>query len=204
MFKFKNLSYSVLLGTLVVVFVCGCGKNTADYISSESSVQAGITEESDTILSDTSEIDVKGTICIYICGQVHSPGVYVLEEGSRVCDAFSVAGGLTAEAAADYWNQARILTDGEMIYVPTVEEAKDREPEDGNGQNTNNNNGKININTATKEELMTLPGIGESRALSIIAYRKEHGGFSSPEEIMEVSGIKEGMYEKMKEYIMVN
>ena len=91
-----------------------------------------------------------------------------------------------------------------MIYVPSIEEAKDREPESGIGQNTSSNNGKININTATKEELMTLPGIGESRALSIIAYRKEHGGFSSPEEIMEVSGIKEGMYEKMKEYIIVN
>lgn len=203
MFKFKNISCSVLLGTLVVVCICGCGKDTVDFISSESSIQEE-TEDSDRNVLDTSETEKKGTICIYICGQVNTPGVYVLEEGSRVCDAFVMAGGLTADAAGDYWNQARVLQDGEMIYVPTVEEAKDREPESGTGQNTSNNKGKININTATKEELMTLPGIGESRALSIIAYRKEHGGFSSPEEIMEVSGIKEGMYEKMKEYIMVN
>ena len=203
MFKFKNISCSVLLGTLVVVCICGCGKDTVDFISSESSIQEE-TEDSDRNVLDTSETEKKGTICIYICGQVNTPGVYVLEEGSRVCDAFAMAGGLTADAAGDYWNQARVLQDGEMIYVPTVEEAKDRESESGIGQNTSSNMGKININTATKEELMTLPGIGESRALSIIAYRKEHGGFSSPEEIMEVSGIKEGMYEKMKEYIMVN
>jgi competence protein ComEA len=203
MFKFKNLSCSVLLGTLVVVCICGCGKDTVDFISSESSIQEE-TEDSDRNVLDTSETEKKGTICIYICGQVNTPGVYVLEEGSRVCDAFVMAGGLTADAAGDYWNQARVLQDGEMIYVPTTEEVKDREPESGIGKNTSSNNGIININTATKEELMTLPGIGESRALSIIAYRKEHGGFSSPEEIMEVSGIKEGMYEKMKEYIMVN
>lgn len=204
MFKFKNLSCSVLLSTLVVVCICGCGRSTADYISSESSIQGEETEVSEMSISDTSETETKGTICIYVCGQVNAPGVYVLMEGSRVCDAFLAAGGLTEEAAGDYWNQARVLQDGEMIYVPTREEAIDREPERDNGPNTSSNNGKININTATKEELMTLPGIGESRALSIIAYRKEHGVFSSPEEIMEVSGIKEGMYEKMKEYILVN
>jgi competence protein ComEA len=203
MFKFKNLSRSVLLGTLVVVCICGCGKHTADFISSQTLTEEE-TEEMDTVIIDSSETEKKDTICIYVCGQVNAPGVYVLEAGSRVCDAFVAAKGLTPEAAKDYWNQARVLRDGEMIYVPSIEEAKDREPESGIGQNTSSNNGKININTATKEELMTLPGIGESRALSIIAYRKEHGGFSSPEEIMEVSGIKEGMYEKMKEYIIVN
>ena len=203
MFKFKNLICSVLLGTLVVVCICGCGKHTADFISSQADGTEEA-EESETVTVEETELPSKRTICIYVCGQVNAPGVYELEEGSRVCDAFSIAGGLTSEAAKDYWNQARILQDGEMIYVPTIDEAKDREPEGGTGQNTSSNNGKININTATKEELMTLPGIGESRALSILAYRKEHGGFSSPEEIMEVSGIKEGMYEKMKEYIIVN
>jgi len=129
--------------------------------------------------------------------------VYVLTEGSRVCDAFFAAGGLTENAAKDYWNQARLLSDGEMIYVPNEEEAANRSPEKGNTKNTDND-GKININTATKEGLMTLPGIGESKAERIIAYRDEHGGFSSLEEIMEVEGIKEGMYEKIKDYIVIN
>jgi competence protein ComEA len=203
MFKFKNLIGSVLFSTLVVVCICGCGKNTADFISSQTDGSEENAEESETVTVEDSQI-LQKNVCIYVCGQVNAPGVYVLEAGSRVCDAFVAAKGLTPEAAKDYWNQARVLRDGEMIYVPSIEEAKDREPESGIGQNTSSNNGKININTATKEELMTLPGIGESRALSIIAYRKEHGGFSSPEEIMEVSGIKEGMYEKMKEYIIVN
>ncbi len=196
---------SVLLGTLVVVCICGCGKNTAEFITSED-----FSQEEETV--ELSESDAQGDInidteaaklCIYVCGAVNNPGVYEIAEGSRVCDAFAAAGGLTEEAAGDYWNQARLLSDGEMIYVPTKEEAKERAPEEVFNQNTDETNDKININTATKESLMTLPGIGEAKAERIIAYRQEHGAFSSIEEIMEVEGIKEGMYEKIKDYIVI-
>ena len=199
MFIMKKIG--VLLGALVVVCICGCGKDTVEFVHSESDF---VTEETESVESYDTEEGKMGTVCIYVCGQVQSPGVYVLEEGSRVCDAFLAAGGLTEEAAKDYWNQARTLSDGEMIYVPTKEEAKERLPESESAMGTESNNGKININTATKEELMTLPGVGESRAMDILAYRNEHGRFSTPEEIMNVSGIKEGMYEKIKEYIVVN
>ncbi|MBR4026391.1 MAG: helix-hairpin-helix domain-containing protein, partial [Lachnospiraceae bacterium] len=164
--------------------------------------------------------DEASLIYIYICGEVQVPGVYTLKEGSRVYDAIWAAGGFTKQAATDYWNQAMILTDSDMIYVPTKEEAKDRTPlssstlENQNLDFNQNNKTdtetgsttghKININTASKEELMEIPGVGESKALSILAYRKEHGAFSTVEEIKEVSGIKDGVFQKMKEYIVAD
>ena len=198
---------SVLIGTLVVVCICGCGKSTAEFVSSEDFSQGGSSyyDEAETSKQDVTpdaNLQKEATLWVYVCGQVHEPGVYVLAEGSRVCDAFIAAGGLTENAAKEYWNQARILSDGEMIYVPTEEEAGERTLERDNSGDADD--GKININTATKEGLMTLPGIGEAKAESIIAYRDAHGGFSSIEEIMEVEGIKEGMYKKIKDYIVIN
>lgn len=211
--KFKKMNWSigpflsVLMGTLIVVCIYGCGKSTAEFVSSEDFLQEGNSSlcETETIRPDVkpdADLQTEATLWVYVCGQVNAPGVYVLAEGSRVCDAFLAAGGLTEEAAKDYWNQARLLSDGEMIYVPTEEEAGERILEADNVGNADD--GKININTANKEGLMTLPGIGEAKAESIIAYRDAHGGFSSIEEIMEVEGIKEGMYKKIKDYIEIN
>ena len=90
-----------------------------------------------------------------------------------------------------------------MIYVPTVEEVKERPLENNTATDTDDSD-KVNINTASKEELMTLPGIGEARALAIIAYRKENGPFTSVEELKEVEGIKDGVFSKMKDYIEIN
>ena len=142
-----------------------------------------------------SEIQENGCIYVYVCGQIQKPGVYTLPEGSRVCDVFEMAGGFTEYAATDYWNQARVLQDGEMLYVPTIEEAKERhfDSESARREDTDDSN-KVNINTASKEELMTLPGIGETKALAIIAYRQENGIFSSIEDLKMVEGIKDGVY----------
>jgi competence protein ComEA len=109
-----------------------------------------------------------------------------------------LAGGFSEDAGTDYLNLAETVSDGEKVYVPTVDElnvelAAEEEADSG----------KININTATKEQLITLPGIGESKADSIIAYRTEHGGFSTIEEIMEIPGIKEAVFSKIKELITV-
>ena len=194
----------VLLGTLVVVCICSCGKDTAYYVDSEgedSVMQQGMQEETS---EQMDEQDSKmAEIYVYVCGQITKPGVYVLPQGSRICDLFELAGGFTKDAAIDYWNQARLLTDGEMIYVPTAEEVKDR-PFDENTANNTDDSNKVNINTASKEELMTLPGIGEARALAIIAYRKENGPFTSIAELKEVEGIKDGVFSKMKDYIEIN
>ncbi len=217
--NFIKLLKGVLVCTLIVVCFCGCGKSTAQYISSEEVTSEVTSEETEQVfVSDTQQgqTDVEkdtgeSLLYVYVCGAVCQPGVYMLPEGSRICDLFEAAGGLAEDAAEDYWNQAKLLVDGEMFYVPTKEEAKEQEIsglENSFGQsdltNTNDTSGKVNLNTATLEQLMGIPGIGESKAKAILAYREEHGGFSSVEEVMQIEGIKEGVFSKMKEYIVVD
>lgn len=207
--KFRHkTAKSVLLGALIVVFICGCGKDTKDYMNTdivpETEMQADSQEETQ-ILSISEESQDK--ICIYICGCIKQPGVYFLEAQSRVCDALNAAGGFTEDAATDYWNQARLLLDGEMIYVPTKEEAKNQilpQISQSNQMSKEDTQEKVNINTASKEELMKIPTVGETRAEHILAYRKEHGKFSSISDIKKVSGIKDGVFDKIKDYIVVN
>lgn len=194
----------VLCGTLVVMCLCSCGKDTAYYIEDETSASQSFEQEK----SDASEEEQKESegccIYVYVCGQIQTPGVYSIPEGSRVCDLFAIAGGFTESAATDYWNQARLLKDGEMIYVPTKEEVKDRTFEgETTSDTTTGTSKKVNINTASKEELLTIPGVGEAKATAILAYREENGPFSSIEELKKVDGIKDGVFSKMKDYIEI-
>ena len=154
---------------------------------------------------------------VHVCGAVANPGVYILPEGSRVVDAVMAAGGATADASGEALNQALAVTDGMQIYVPTTEEAEQSQDwlhtgetsaQTGNSSGSpastgTDSGGKVNINTADVTTLCTLPGIGESRAASIVAYREEHGGFSSIEDIMKVSGIKDAAFGKIKDKICV-
>ena len=193
----------VLLGTLIVVCICSCGNDTVHYVEKDINSEI-IEEESDALESESSQNQMMKNICVYVCGHVQTPGVYTLPEGSRIYDAFALAGGFTDSAATEYWNQARVLSDGEMIYVPSKEEVNDRLWENTTTEKTDSDkSNKININTATKEELMTLPGIGESKALAILAYRQEKGGFSTLEELKKVEGIKEAVFSKVKDLIEI-
>ena len=109
-------------------------------------------------------------IYVQVSGAVNHPGVYELPLGSRVFQALELAGGMTQEAQEKSINQAQTLEDGQMIWVPTVEEAAalpEQQPE-----SLAKDDGKVNLNTATKEELQTLPGIGEAKAQSIVAWRE--------------------------------
>ena len=151
-------------------------------------------------------------IQVYICGAVVCPGVYTLPEGSRVYEAVAMAGGLLETADPRALNQARLLSDGEQVTVLTVEEVQSGESpvqespggDSGEGGALSGSAGeKVNLNTADEAELMTLSGIGESRAKAIIAYREENGKFQSIEEIMKIDGIKEKMFEKIKDSITV-
>ena len=157
------------------------------------------------------------TICVHVCGAVKNPDVYELPEGSRVYEAVQAAGGFTEEADCNYVNQAQRLADGVKLVIPTLEQTDAAGAEDewqtpigivgkpeGDGGQDAASVGKININTASEAELCGIPGIGAVRAAAIIAYRKEKGDFSSIEEIKNVSGIKEGTYEKIKDSIKVN
>jgi len=139
-------------------------------------------------------------ILVHICGAVVNPGVYELEAGCRMYQLVELAGGFAEDAAEGYLNLAEVLTDGRKVVVPTENEAG----EDIYGEAGSDFGGKVNINTADKAQLMTLPGIGEAKALAIIAWRTEHGGFQTTEEIMQVSGIKEAAYEKIKTLITVD
>lgn len=147
-------------------------------------------------------------IFVDICGAVRQPGVYELEAGMRVCDAVAAAGGLLENADLASLNQAAFLEDAAKIYVYTQEEAVQRgvsASEQGGLflQGGSEQTAKVNINTADIAQLCTLSGIGEARAGDIIAYREANGGFQSPEEIMNVSGIKEATFQKIKEEIAV-
>lgn len=170
-----------------------------------------------------------GVIYVHVCGAVVNPGVYELETGSRVYEAVGQAGGFEESADQNYVNQAQVLEDGVMLVIPTKEEtaafqdgetssaqgtaregAEERigvvggTPQDGQtGAQTGSSGGRININTASEAQLCEIPGVGAARAAAIAAYRDAHGAFGKPEDIMNVSGIKEGMYEKIKDSICV-
>ncbi len=150
---------------------------------------------------------IPATIFVDICGAVASPGVYELNEGARLYEAIEMAGGLLGTADDTMINRAEILSDGRKIQIFTKDEIKEQKiaVTDISGQSQGTDaepgNGKVNINTADISLLTTLPGIGESRARDIIAYREEHGGFSSIEDIMNVNGIKDGTFHKFKDMI---
>ncbi len=150
----------------------------------------------------------------HICGAVINPGVYPVTEDVRVVDLVELAGGFTKEAAEDYINQALKVQDGQRIYIPTQEEVKELSAGEymaGGGapgtpeQEASEPSGTklININTATAEELMKLPGVGEAKAASIIEYRNTKGKFKTIQDLMKISGIKEGLFERVSGYITV-
>ncbi len=160
---------------------------------------------------DRSEIAVTGEVYVHVCGEVVNPGVYMLPAGSRIYEAIESAGGLREEAAGECLNQAAQVEDGQQIYVLSKEEAAQSvtagqsaardQGTDSGAQRTDD--GKINLNTASKEQLMTLRGIGEAKAAAIISYREEHGGFQRIEELMEVEGIKEGVFNKVRDQVKI-
>ena len=155
----------------------------------ESSVQPRITEES------------SGTIGVHVTGAVMYPDqVYFMPEGSRVADAINQAGGPVEGADLSLLNLAAYLKDGQRIRVPFAGESMPV----GNDEIMEQTKHLTNINSASKIELMQLPGIGETTADRILAYREEHGGFSSVEELMNVSGIGQSKFDAIKDLISVD
>ncbi|HEX3077486.1 MAG TPA: helix-hairpin-helix domain-containing protein [Lachnospiraceae bacterium] len=149
----------------------------------------------------------EAVIFVHVCGQVKKAGVYKISKDSRVSDAIEAAGGLTKKAAGDAINQAQKVNDGERIYIPSQKEVEaGKVTYETNGNNASSteqqtNSKLININKATKEELMSLPGIGESKADMIITYRNEHGAFAKIEDIKNITGIKDGVFQKICDLI---
>lgn len=137
-------------------------------------------------------------VCVYVCGAVKCPGVVTLPEGSRYNDALEAVGGFAEDAAKEAVNLAKTISDGEQIFFPTKEEAQDRLKSVQSEQS-----GLVNINTAAVSKLCELPGIGESKAQAIVAYREQNGAFGKAEDIMNVPGIKESAYNQLKDLITV-
>lgn len=165
-------------------------------------------------------------IQVEIKGAVNNPGVYKLNEESIVSNLISASGGLLANADISVTNLARKLDDEMVVIIYTNEEIEemrkgttsikyiDKEcicPKIVNNSCLNEviyntdgqiiNTGKVSLNSSTLEEIMSLPGIGESKAKSIINYREENNGFKEIEEIMKVKGIGTSIYEKIKDYL---
>lgn len=139
-------------------------------------------------------------IYVHIDGEVVNPGLYKLTTEDRVNDLLIIAGGATDKASLKDINLAKKLEDEMKIYIPSKEDNLTNEV---SGQSENSNSsGKINLNSASKDELKTLPGIGDTRADEIIRYR-ENTGFSKVEDIKNISGIGDKTYEKLKDLISV-
>ena len=164
-------------------------------------------------VEDVEEISkVPGTIAVFICGAVENPGVYELPEDSRAGDAVEAAGGFLEDADQTFVNLAARLPDGVKLMIPTKEETSDVAVKadidsfDASGEAVLDESivkGAVNINTASAEQLKTIPGIGDAVAGKIVKYREENGAFKVKEDIMNVSGIKEKLFSKIKDQITV-
>ncbi len=187
----KNCRWAAFL-LLMSLFFSGCGDRTEELVLISESV-------TDTGAEMSREASSPAPLLVHVCGAVRCPGVYELAPGDRIFDAVEAAGGFSEEAAGHALNLAQPVEDGVQIRVPTQSEAAELLQ----AVSVSSDPGKININTAGEEELTSLNGIGESRARDILTYRKEYGPFRSIEDIKQVPGIKNAVFEKIKDDITV-
>lgn len=190
----------VLAGTFYCVEMYK--KEAPVWESVQSEANAGMTGSLEAVeigAEQSEETTTNTTIYVHICGAVQSPGVYEVPENCRLYELLSLAGGETDEGCADALNLAEGLQDGQRIVIPTEAEAETMRTltEQTVG------GGLININTASAKELMELPGIGEAKAADIIQYREEYGKFQTISDIMKISGIKDALFQKIKDLITV-
>lgn len=195
-----------LLG-MTILFAAGCaGQNNTTY--SLKGVQPLAEEDTSGGADSTARNTDSDTVLVHICGEVRTPGVYELTADSRICDVLLLAGGFTADADTEAVNMAAGIEDGMQIVIPT-ETDRTQEMTGNSSDRTGETAARktesqlVNINTADKETLMSLPGIGAGKAEAVIAYREAGGVFKDIKDIMLVDGIKEGVYAKIKDKICV-
>lgn len=223
--KRKVAIVSVGLVMIIIYFVFSLNSTidkveTQDDIIINQETQESNNNESNKIPDTTKlKVDIKGAIA--------KPGVYEVSSDYRVIDVIKLAGGLKSNANTNYINLSSKVTDEMVIWIYTTKEISDFKLKQSSTQymidkcncpivdnttclnsNSNNNTSKedkkiLNINKATLEELMTLEGIGESKAKNIIEYRTKNGEFKSIEDLMKVNGIGEALYSKIKDNIKV-
>ncbi len=198
--------HHIMKHILVLIMVCsfclitGCENLNPVEIEGGTSDSYEASQDSDEYREASSDSLSVDTVYVYVCGAVKDTGLYELKAGSRIGDAIDAAGGFTKSSDKDALNLAEIVTDGSKIMVPKKGALVDEGMSVAEDSSTSD---LININTADVKELTTLAGIGEARAEAIIEYREQHGGFSKIEDIMNVSGIKEAMFSRIKDSISV-
>lgn len=209
----------LILSLLITVAAAACGEQeiTLGEVSTQDAAEDVPAEAENTASVDPDGVmgttnaaampeEAAETVCVYICGEVNTPGVYALSQGARIYEAVALAGGLTEDADDAVINQAEPVTDGMMIRIPAVgsdEAAEAAEALAAGYTVATDGTALVNINTADAAALTTLPGIGESKAAAIIAYRQENGAFASIEDLRNVSGIGDSTYERLSPLITV-
>ena len=195
----------VLCGFLFLVILCGVFASL--YLVEVTAEEAYVCPKTETTVSEENADE----IVVDIKGAVVKPGIYRVEKNAIVQDIITLAGGLTADADTSNLNLSKKVTDEMVITVYTHEEVKDLEKQDAiveTGKETDEteediSNGLVSINTASLEELLTLPGIGEAKAKSIIQYRENCGKFAKKEDLLNISGIGEKVYAELEAYITI-
>ncbi|WP_295746103.1 helix-hairpin-helix domain-containing protein [uncultured Limosilactobacillus sp.] len=162
-------------------------------------------EKPATQVRQTNKTDRKsGKVFVDVKGAVNKPGVYELRRGSRIAEAVNQAGGFRPDADNNQVNLAKQVNDQQMIYIPMKGEQV--APNDGSlasGQQADSNSQVVNLNTATKEQLTTITGIGDKKADLILAYRQQHGQFSRVEDLKNITGFGDKTIAKIKDQLSV-
>ncbi len=183
------------LGAVAAWLMCGGGAASLGGTVGEP-VEASLPETAPAIAAEP------GEVVVHVIGAVRRPGVYAAPAGSRVGDAIEAAGGALGNAALEAINLARVLVDGEQVYVPTSDEASAAAAADHGFPPTGPAGGRrVNLNTATAEELDGLPGIGPATAQKIVDDRARNGPFASPEDLMRVPGIGPKKFDALKDLV---
>ncbi|MEY8515603.1 helix-hairpin-helix domain-containing protein [Lachnospiraceae bacterium 29-84] len=199
--KWKKRIVGQMMLLALLCLMAGCKTGGDDKILIGDGARQGLPEETPREECQEDGLPSEETqIYVQVCGAVAHPGVYALPAGSRIFQAVELAGGLTEAAEEKGLNQAGILSDGQMIYVMDREEAAAQQAPAGEA----GEDGRVDLNIATEAELMGLPGIGEAKAKSIVAWREENGRFAQIEDLMKIPGIKEGVFAKMKDSVKVS
>lgn len=203
-----HLNWKILGMVLLIVAVLAfCGGNAYQDWRAQGEGLTLVKESEDTTAADTSASEenaaaASGEVVVHVTGAVSAPGVYTLPSDARVDDAVRAAGA-TAEADLSQLNLAQKLADGQKITVPAIGSVSGSEGTATTPADASSDGALVNINTASLEELETLPSIGEVRAQAIITYRETNGGFRTIEELQEVSGIGEKIFADVAPYITV-
>lgn len=169
--------------------------------SSAASPDAGVPSAAATATQEATSVPAApASITVHVVGEVRRPGVYELPSGSRAADAVEAAGGLLGDADQTVVNLARVVMDGEQVSVPREGESVAGAPVTSAG-GTGSTGGTVNLNTASIEQLDTLPGIGPSTAQKIVADRTANGPFRTVDDLMRVPGIGPAKFEALKDLV---